>query len=779
VNNHLSGTPAAMSSLPAVDDSAGSMDVWGFLSRRKSFIILLALVGMGLAYLWFQRQSPIYRTAAQIQVIYRGGNSGLYNMLIDRNDLEDAPYVVTSPELLQSAILKHELGNLSLLKDLTPDEAAARIARMLRTSELSGNVLEIACEASRQDEVASIANAVANEFVEYHRENYTDSKAELEKLLAQAQDTLLKELRAVEKSYQEFRETSPLMSDGSNPSRDRQRQFENKVNQQAIRETELVAEIQSLEQALRNEESREAILLMISRRAESQGARLEAQVATGDTEFSARSVAQVLFPLYTEEAMLATQVGEDHPKLVDIRKRIEFTRAHYRELAGMLPDTEEDKPAPDFVAIYLHALRQELESVRAAKLDLQLRADQEEKLAREIMVDEIENKNRQNEIARLSNLIDSISTQVRETEFSADIGGVKASVLREARTGTLVYPVLAQFLAMGGIAGAFVGLVLGYLVELADRSFRKPDEIIREFGVAIIGHIPFMREDKLRAISDAAIMDRKAVTVHLPRSRAAESYRSVRTALCFSALGSGHRVIQVTSPAAGDGKSTLALNLAISMALSGKKTVLVESDFRRPKVHKVTGVSNDAGIVDVLRGTAELDDAIKETQVADFFVLPCGHRPKNPSELLTRPDYAELLDVLRQKFDYVIVDTPPVLAVTDPCSVAPRVDGVVVCMRLSSHTRDLGRRSLEQLRDVGAQVTGIVINGVEESGGYGYGSYRYADYSYYYKNSRYGSAYGDRYGQEDYYSEENVPESPATFSPAESEWPKTSEYNDD
>jgi capsular exopolysaccharide synthesis family protein len=208
-------------------------------------------------------------------------------------------------------------------------------------------------------------------------------------------------------------------------------------------------------------------------------------------------------------------------------------------------------------------------------------------------------------------------------------------------------------------------------------------------------------------------------------------------------------VLQITSPAAGDGKSTLAANLSISLAQSGKKTILVESDFRRPTVHKLTGVANEIGIVQVLRGQAELADVIQPLKVDGLSVLPCGKLPGNPSELLTRPEYEELLEVLRQKFDFVVIDTPPVLVVTDSSSVAPRVDAVIMCMRLSRHTRDLGRRAMDQLRDIGADVVGMVINGVVESDAYGYGSYNYSDY-------RGSSYYGYRYGSEAYFADDKV-----------------------
>jgi capsular exopolysaccharide synthesis family protein len=177
-------------------------------------------------------------------------------------------------------------------------------------------------------------------------------------------------------------------------------------------------------------------------------------------------------------------------------------------------------------------------------------------------------------------------------------------------------------------------------------------------------------------------------------------------------------------------------------------------------VHKLTGVDNTVGIVDVLRGQAELLDAIQDTELEGFYVLPCGRRPKNPSELLTRPEYEDLLNILRERFEYVIVDTPPVLVVTDPCSVAPRVDGVLLCVRLSRHTREFGRRSLEQLRDVGARMSGIVVNGVEEADAYGYGNYKYSDYRYRYKDYNYKYGYGDRQNEAYFAENESSTEEP-------------------
>jgi succinoglycan biosynthesis transport protein ExoP len=736
--------------ITTTEDEEAGLDVWGFLKRRKSFILVLGLLGAGIGYMLFQRQIPVYRSAALVQVIHRHADQRM-NILVSDRDLTDASFEITSPSLIRPALQKHQLGELSLLHGLSPEAAVDRIAGMtsVKTGLNNTNIVEISVSGSNPEEIPLIANAVAEEYVSVQVENYKDARGELDSLLLAQTERLHAELKEKEKEYEEFRQRSGLMSDGRNPHRERQQTFLTQLSSLSVEETSLKAELATLEDAMASGGSKEAILMAIGKLSDDQPVTSVPRNARPNPE-------ERMIPMLVEQAELEAKLGKDHPKVLAMQRRIEFTRQLIQKVSsdGSSPTLVEDhRSTLDFIAIHLQSLQQQLQTITRERADLEKQAAEAERLARTLGNDENEDRSRKNEMERLTKLFDDASSLVSETKVSADMGRVKAQVLTPARHGGLIYPSHIRFLGMGGFLGALTGLVLGYLVEMADKSFRRPDDVIREFGVPIIGHIPFIKDERLKAQKSDSPMDRTAVCVHMPRSRPAEAFRSVRTAVCFSAVGSSHRVIQVTSPAAGDGKSTLALNLSIALAMSGKRTVIVESDFRRPKVHKLTGCENQVGIVDVLRGAAELSDAVKSTSVESFFVLPCGSRPKNPAELLSRPEYEQLLEVLRQKYDYVIVDTPPVLAVTDPASVAPRVDGVVIAMRLSRHTRDLGRRTLEQLRDVGATVTGIVINGVEESDGYGYGSYRYSDYQYYYKS--YGHNYGD-IGKlrEDYFSEE-------------------------
>ena len=748
------GSNAAAS---AEDQDAG-LDVWGFLRRRKSFIIVLAMLGTGIGYMMFQRQVPIYRSAALVQVIHRNADRRM-DILVSERDLKDAAFEITSPSLIAPAYEKNQLGELTLLLGLSPVAAYDQIAGMttVKTGLNNTNVVEIAVQGARAEEIPQIANAIAEEYVSKQMENYKDARGELDALLMRQREALHTELKAKEQEYNEFRERSGLMSDGRNPHRERQQAFLTQLASLSLEETRIKAELSTLEEALKSGGSREAMLMAIGKLSENSATGVVATQRIDDVANSNRILEERMIPLLLEQKELEAKHGKDHPKVKAMERRIGFTRQLLQKFVVQEqaePTAKADvAPQTDFIAVYLQSLRQQMQAIARERQDLETQAAEAERLARALGNDENEERSRKSEIDRLTKLFDNASSNVSETRVNADMGGVKAQILTPARHGGLVYPSLSQFLSMGAFLGGFFGLVLGYLVEIADRSFRKPEDVIREFGVPIVGHIPFMKEDRLKGAKVNNGMDRTAVCVHQPRSRPAEAYRSVRTAVCFSALGSSQRVIQVSSPAAGDGKSTLALNLSISLAMSGKRTILVESDFRRPKVHKLTAVENKYGIVDVLRGDAELADAVQSTSVESFFVLPCGSRPKNPAELLSRPEYERLLEVLREKYDYVIVDTPPVLAVTDPTSIAPRVDGVLLAMRLSRHTRDLGRRTLEQLRDVGATVSGIVINGVEESDGYGYGSYRYSDYQYYYKNYNYaydneGKAKGDYFSED-------------------------------
>lgn len=220
---------------------------------------------------------------------------------------------------------------------------------------------------------------------------------------------------------------------------------------------------------------------------------------------------------------------------------------------------------------------------------------------------------------------------------------------------------------------------------------------------------------------------RNIITITNPKSPGAEAYRTLRTNIQFCSLDKPIRAIAVTSATPGEGKSTTAINLATAFANAGQKVILVDADLRRPMVHKVFHVDNSRGLTTLLVGENPsldaLDAAIAETPVHGLYVIPSGPIPPNPAELLGTQRFRDLLDAIRDQADAVIIDTPPVVAVTDAAVVGSRVDGVILVVSAGSATRPAVIQAKEALQSVKANILGVVLNQVDHKSG---------DYYYYY-----------------------------------------------
>jgi polysaccharide biosynthesis transport protein len=273
-----------------------------------------------------------------------------------------------------------------------------------------------------------------------------------------------------------------------------------------------------------------------------------------------------------------------------------------------------------------------------------------------------------------------------------------------------------------------LGLVLVRVTELTDRRFRTPQQISQQLGLPIFGHIPWFPSDPvmgLDAASNGRTLAPVLCTYHRPRSPESEAYRGLRTALFFSGVTEEERVIQVTSPNAGAGKTVLVANVAISMAQSGKKVLLIDAELRKPGLHRLFGISGQVGLASVIAKDVEIQDAVQDTGIGNLWLLPCGPIPPDPAELLTSSRFSELIAVVRDKYDYVLIDSPPILAVTDPCIVAARVDGVLLTLHISQDRRQHAQRAHALLSAMGVNILGVVVNGIPQDDadyavGYGY-----------------------------------------------------------
>lgn len=220
------------------------------------------------------------------------------------------------------------------------------------------------------------------------------------------------------------------------------------------------------------------------------------------------------------------------------------------------------------------------------------------------------------------------------------------------------------------------------------------------------------------------------ISVNDPKSPIAESYRTLRTNIQFSSFDEKIQSIVVTSSGPGEGKSTTSSNFAIVTAQGGKKTLLVDCDQRKPKLHKLFGFSNEIGISNLLVGEADFAQAVKKTEIENLYVLTAGTRPPNPAELLASSKMQQFLKELKSEFDYIILDTPPVIMVTDAQILAQYADGCLLVVASGEADRGAAIRAKELLGKVNAKILGVVLNKIDTTGKGYYGYY----YHYYYGN---------------------------------------------
>ncbi|MDZ4063471.1 MAG: polysaccharide biosynthesis tyrosine autokinase [Coriobacteriia bacterium] len=276
---------------------------------------------------------------------------------------------------------------------------------------------------------------------------------------------------------------------------------------------------------------------------------------------------------------------------------------------------------------------------------------------------------------------------------------------------------------LGLVVGAGLGLSMAFLYEYLDDTMKTAEEAERLFGAPVLGTIPLEKLDKGQS--------RRLTIVESPGSSTAESYRVLRNSLDFINFEHKLKTLLITSAAPTEGKSTVAANLASSLAQAGKKVVLVSSDFRRPTTEGFFGVSNVIGLSDVLLGGHSLKAALQRPGDESLLILTSGKMPPNPSELLGSSKMDVLLAELREWADWVIIDSPPLLAVADPAAVARWADGVLLVTKAGVSTRANGKKYVELLGNIGARIIGSVVWGFDERKSPGSQAY-YAGGDYYY-----------------------------------------------
>jgi succinoglycan biosynthesis transport protein ExoP len=311
--------------------------------------------------------------------------------------------------------------------------------------------------------------------------------------------------------------------------------------------------------------------------------------------------------------------------------------------------------------------------------------------------------------------------------------GVRLAEIQNTTSVDLVQPATAPNSAIrpnilqDSMLGVLVGLILGigiaFLIELLDDTVKGLGDIAQRLGVPVLGYISRMDDGMGYPI-----------TATEPRSPLSESFRSLRTNIQYASIDRPIYSLMITSPTPKDGKSTIAANLGVVMAQGDFRVTLIDADMRRPVQHKIFNLTNRNGLTDALiQSDNDIQSNLKETTVENFSILTTGDLPPNPSELIGSDKMMDLVKSLHVNSDLIIIDTPPVMAVTDPVVLSTRVDGVLIIVRPGVTKLAAVIRTIEQLNQVGANILGVVLNDVENKGS------RYSQYykGYYYQYGKY------------------------------------------
>jgi capsular exopolysaccharide synthesis family protein len=319
---------------------------------------------------------------------------------------------------------------------------------------------------------------------------------------------------------------------------------------------------------------------------------------------------------------------------------------------------------------------------------------------------EIDYKRLSRDAVNSSTVYASLLKRLNESGLQEQDQANNIRLLDRAQTPRIaVEPNLRNAAALTITLALLLSLGLVFFIEFLDRSIKTQEELEAIVGAPFLGFLPSV-------IEEAKGPGKEMFVLKHPKSTAAECVRVVRTNILFCSPDKPLKTLLVTSSNPVEGKTVNAVNLAIAMAQGGHKTLLVDTDMRRPRLHKVLGLPNDHGVARLTVEEGSIDEAVKSTEVPGLFLLACGPIPPNPAELLQTEKFHNLVERLKLKFDRIIFDSPPVLAVTDAAVLSQQVDGVVLVVRAGTTAREAVRQAAMRLKSVKAPIIGAVLNDV-------------------------------------------------------------------
>lgn len=593
---------------------------------------------------------------------------------------------------------------------ITEEQAAETLKARIKVEPVKGSRLALVrLQDANPERAARVLSAVADTYVRQNIDIAVEATVQANGWLNEQMNKLKVDLESSEMALHDYKKSNNLLS----------AQFDDRSNM--LREQ--MAQLNQLLTAVRAK-GKEAQ----ARRDQVAKVKIDDPSELPAFELLQSTVLQQLRSSYSEakrerEALLRGGKGENYDAVKAAEGRIDETRrAILREVKNIQG-----------------ALDRDLSSVRQQEGGLAGLFEQSKKEALELNLLEIEYNRLRRSKENNEKLYSLLLERTKESDLARMLNVNNVRVLDRPRIPRApVRPNVPLNIGAGILLGILLGIGTAMARAMLDRTIKTPGDVEQVLGVSFLGLIPELEitKDTLPAAKQrrrnrgGATPGRELVVHEMPTSGIAEASRSIRTNILFTAPDKPYKVMLVTSAAMGEGKTTVACCIAIAMAQTGKRVVLVDCDLRRPRMHRIFQKQSDRGLTTALLEEGQ-DDHTEETEVPNLSVYVAGPHPPNPAELLQSERFKTVLKRLTTKFDYVILDSPPVLAVTDAAVLSTLVDGVVMVTRAFQTRKELAQHAVRRLTDVGAHVAGIVLNAVnltKDEYKYSYQYYRRGGY---------------------------------------------------
>ncbi|MCX6545013.1 MAG: polysaccharide biosynthesis tyrosine autokinase [Acidobacteria bacterium] len=542
---------------------------------------------------------------------------------------------------------------------------------------------------------ATIINTVAKQYIEQNLEYKFLSSKEASDWLGQQLVVERKKLEDSERALQEYREQGDAVA------------LEDRQNIVVQRLTDLNT---AYTKARTDRFEKEALYSQLSSLQNNRSA-LDTFPAILSNTFIQQLKSQ-LSDLQRQRAQMAERLGDKHPDMIKLVMAIQGAEARL--------DAEINKVVQSVHNEFLSAQAQErslagaLEGQKRDALSLNAKGIQYGVLRREAESNKL--------------MYDALMQRSKETGISGELKTSNIRIVDQAEVPrSPILPRKSRDLLLGLLGGLMAGIALAFVVEYVDNRIRNPEEL-KQLGLSFLGLIPALGKKEMVIAGSPFLHD------GVPTSFT-EAFRAIRTNVLFSTAEAGSRSMVITSTQPGEGKTTVAANLAMTLAQTGQRVLLVDADMRKSRHHDIFKIPTNPGLSSILVGVAKPGEAVVKTAMPSLWVLPAGPHPPNPSELLGSARFKDLLASFQQNFDWVILDAPPVMAVTDASVVAHLTNGVVFIVGCEQVSRYMVGTALEQLRASKATIMGFVLNRVNlQRNPYYYSHYYKREYATYYSS---------------------------------------------